>query len=78
MVIVLRRGADAWTPHSVIRFDVSGENVARIVDYIRCRGCFRLQAPSPSLKRKVVADGRSRCRNGSGRVHATFLVASME
>ena len=36
MVIVLRRGADTWTPHSVIRFDVSGENVARIVDHIHC------------------------------------------
>ena len=36
VVIVLRRGADTWTPHSAIRFDVSGESVARIVDYIHC------------------------------------------
>ncbi len=36
VVIILRRGADTWTPHSVIRFDVSGENVNRIVDYIHC------------------------------------------
>src|SRR6266849_3170378 len=35
-VVILRRGADTWTPHSVIRFDVSGENVNRIVDYIHC------------------------------------------
>src|ERR1051326_799218 len=36
VVIILRRGADTWTPHSVIRFDVSGENLTRIVDYIHC------------------------------------------
>jgi RNA polymerase sigma-70 factor (ECF subfamily) len=36
VVIVLRRGADTWTPHSAIRFDVSGESVARIADYIHC------------------------------------------
>jgi len=36
VVIVLRRGADTWTPHSAIRFDVSGESIARIVDYIHC------------------------------------------
>ncbi len=36
VVIILRRGADTWTPHSVIRFDVSGESVNRIVDYIHC------------------------------------------
>jgi len=34
--IVLRRGADTWTTYSAIRFDVSGENVNRIVDYIHC------------------------------------------
>ena len=36
VVIILRRGADTWTPHSVIRFDVNGESVNRIVDYIHC------------------------------------------
>jgi len=36
VVLILRRGADTWTPHSVIRFDVSGENLTRIVDYIHC------------------------------------------
>jgi RNA polymerase sigma-70 factor (ECF subfamily) len=35
-VIVLRRGTDTWAPHSAIRFDVSGESIARIVDYIHC------------------------------------------
>jgi len=36
VVIILRRGADTWTPHSVIRLDVSGESFTRIVDYIHC------------------------------------------
>ncbi len=36
VVIVLRRGADTWTPHSAIRFDVAGSRVERIVDYIHC------------------------------------------
>lgn len=36
VVIVLRRGADAWTPHSAIRFEVIGERIDRIVDYIHC------------------------------------------
>ena len=36
VVIILRRGADTWTPHSAIRFDVSVERIGRIVDYIHC------------------------------------------
>src|SRR5215472_2740969 len=36
VVIVLRRGADTWTPHSAIRFDVIGQRIERIVDYIHC------------------------------------------
>jgi RNA polymerase sigma-70 factor (ECF subfamily) len=36
VVIVLRRGTDTWTPHSAIRFQVAGEKVDRIVDYIHC------------------------------------------
>jgi len=36
VVIILQRGADTWTTHSAIRFDVSGEGVTRIVDYIHC------------------------------------------
>jgi len=36
VIVVLRRGADTWTPHSAIQFEVSGEHVERIVDYIHC------------------------------------------
>lgn len=36
VVIVLQRGADTWTPHSVIRFDVTGDRIERIVDYVHC------------------------------------------
>ncbi len=36
VVIILRRGVDAWTPHSLIRFNVAGERIERIVDYIHC------------------------------------------
>jgi len=35
-VIVLRSGADTWTPHSAIRFEVVGQRIERIVDYIHC------------------------------------------
>ena len=35
-VIFLQRGADTWTPYSVIRFNVVGERIERIVDYIHC------------------------------------------
>jgi RNA polymerase sigma-70 factor (ECF subfamily) len=36
VVIVLRRGADAWTPHSAIRLTVVSEQIEWIVDYIHC------------------------------------------
>ena len=36
VLLVLQRGADTWTPHSAIRFDVIGQQVERIVDYIHC------------------------------------------
>lgn len=36
VVLVLRRGADTWTPHSAIRFSVSSGSIDRIVDYIHC------------------------------------------
>jgi RNA polymerase sigma-70 factor (ECF subfamily) len=36
VVIVLRRGADAWTPHSAIRMKVLNGQVEQIVDYIHC------------------------------------------
>jgi len=35
-VIILERGADTWTPHSAIRFDVIGQRIERIVDYGHC------------------------------------------
>jgi RNA polymerase sigma-70 factor (ECF subfamily) len=35
-VIVLHRGADTWTPHSAIRFDMVDQRIERIVDYIHC------------------------------------------
>ena len=36
VVIILRRGADTWTPHSAIRFEVIDQRIERIVDYIHC------------------------------------------
>jgi RNA polymerase sigma-70 factor (ECF subfamily) len=36
VVIILRRGADTWTPYSAIRLDVIGERIERVVDYIHC------------------------------------------
>src|SRR5262249_44095661 len=36
VVIMLRRGVDAWTPYSVIRFDVVNQRVERITDYFHC------------------------------------------
>jgi RNA polymerase sigma-70 factor (ECF subfamily) len=36
MVIILERGADTWTALSVIRLDVIGQRIERIVDYIHC------------------------------------------
>jgi len=36
VIIILRRGADTWTPYSAIRLDVVGEQVERIMDYIHC------------------------------------------
>ena len=35
-VIILQRGADTWTPHSAIRFEVIDQRIERIVDYIHC------------------------------------------
>src|SRR5438128_10825004 len=36
VVIVLRRGADTWTPYAVVRLNVIGQNIADIVDYAHC------------------------------------------
>src|SRR5215470_5891761 len=36
MVIILERGADTWTARSAIRFDMIGQRIERIVDYVHC------------------------------------------
>jgi RNA polymerase sigma-70 factor (ECF subfamily) len=36
VVILLRRGADTWTPHSIVRLDIIGQHIGRIVDYAHC------------------------------------------
>jgi RNA polymerase sigma-70 factor, ECF subfamily len=36
VVIMLERGADTWSPHSVVRLNVIGEQIERIVDYAHC------------------------------------------
>jgi RNA polymerase sigma-70 factor (ECF subfamily) len=36
VVIILRQGEQAWTPHSAIRFVTTGQRIERIVDYIHC------------------------------------------
>jgi RNA polymerase sigma-70 factor (ECF subfamily) len=36
MVIILERGADTWTARSAIRFDMIGQQIERIVDYVHC------------------------------------------
>jgi RNA polymerase sigma-70 factor (ECF subfamily) len=36
VIIILQRGADTWTTYSVIRMDVAGDKVGRIIDYIHC------------------------------------------
>ena len=36
VVLILKRGTDAWTPYSTIRFDVIGQRIEQIVDYIHC------------------------------------------
>jgi len=36
VVVILKRGPDAWTPYSTSRFDVIRHRIERIVDYIHC------------------------------------------
>ena len=36
VVIMLERGADTWTCHSIVRLNVTGEQIERIVDYAHC------------------------------------------
>jgi len=41
VVIMLERGADTWSPHSVVRLNVIGEQIERIVDYAHCPWMLR-------------------------------------
>lgn len=34
--LILQRGADTWTPHSVIRMTVTGHRIQHIRDYVHC------------------------------------------
>jgi len=36
VVITLRRGVDAWSPHSILRLDVVDQRVEHITDYFHC------------------------------------------
>ncbi|HEX2713263.1 MAG TPA: RNA polymerase sigma factor [Candidatus Acidoferrales bacterium] len=36
VVIILQRGADTWTPYSMVRLNVVGQHIDRIVDYAHC------------------------------------------
>ncbi len=36
VIIILERGADTWTPYSMIRMNLAGQHIDRIVDYVHC------------------------------------------
>ncbi|MGH9401889.1 MAG: sigma factor-like helix-turn-helix DNA-binding protein [Terriglobia bacterium] len=36
VVLILKRGADTWTPHSAVRFNVVGQQIQQIIDYAHC------------------------------------------
>ncbi len=36
VVMILQRGTDTWTPYSVVRLDVDGQQIKRIRDYAHC------------------------------------------
>jgi RNA polymerase sigma-70 factor (ECF subfamily) len=36
VVIILSRGADTWTPYSIVRLNVLGQHIDGIVDYAHC------------------------------------------
>ena len=36
VLLVLERGADAWTPHAIARLELSKHRIVRIVDYTHC------------------------------------------
>jgi RNA polymerase sigma-70 factor (ECF subfamily) len=35
-VVILQRGADTWTPYSMVRLHLTGDHIDRIVDYAHC------------------------------------------
>ena len=36
VAIILQRGADTWTPYSIVRLSVIGKHIDRVVDYVHC------------------------------------------
>ena len=36
VVIILQRGADTWTPYSIVRLSVISQHIDRVVDYVHC------------------------------------------
>ena len=36
VVVILQRGADTWTAHSIVRLSVADQHIDRIVDYVHC------------------------------------------
>jgi RNA polymerase sigma-70 factor (ECF subfamily) len=36
VVIILQRGADTWTPYSIVRLSVIDQHIDRVVDYVHC------------------------------------------
>jgi RNA polymerase sigma-70 factor (ECF subfamily) len=36
VIVVLERGADTWTPHAIVRFDLANGQIVHIVDYTHC------------------------------------------
>jgi RNA polymerase sigma-70 factor, ECF subfamily len=45
VVVVLRRGADTWAPHSYVRLQIAGQLIDRIVDYSHCPWVASLAEP---------------------------------
>jgi RNA polymerase sigma-70 factor, ECF subfamily len=36
VVVILQRGADTWTPYSIVRLSVIGKHIDHVVDYVHC------------------------------------------
>jgi RNA polymerase sigma-70 factor (ECF subfamily) len=45
VVVVLRRGADSWAPHSYVRLQMAEQQIDRIVDYSHCPWVASLAEP---------------------------------